>query len=124
VLAHGLHLKLSWLLFDHFLSLYFISQPYISCRQDKFWVKSFVGGMVPLLICWDSYLATEGGLIRFHIPKAVIHSKVTPIDTWMPPLSQISISSWRCPPYPYPSQLKISIYSHGHLAISPVLPHT
>jgi hypothetical protein len=47
----------------------------ISCRQDKFWVESFVGGLVSLLLHWGSCLATGGGLLRFHIPSVVNHNE-------------------------------------------------
>ena len=43
----------------------------ISCRQDKFWVKSFVGGFMSLLLHWGSYLVIGAGFFRFHIPNAV-----------------------------------------------------
>ena len=49
----------------------------------------------------------------------------SPLILWqMRTLSQVSISSWRWPSPPHPSQLHISIHFHGYLAISPVLPHT
>jgi hypothetical protein len=35
----------------------------ISCRQHKFGVESFVGGLVSLLLHRDSYLAKGGGLL-------------------------------------------------------------
>jgi hypothetical protein len=46
VLAHGMGLKLGQLLVGHSLSLCSIPLACISCSQDKFWVESFVGGLV------------------------------------------------------------------------------
>jgi hypothetical protein len=45
--------------------------PCISCRQDKFGVKSFVGRLVSLSLQWDSCLTAVGGLFRFSITTAV-----------------------------------------------------
>ena len=45
----------------------------IACRQEKFWVESFVGEMVsiaPLVF----FLDIAVGLFRFHIPKVVCDS--------------------------------------------------
>ena len=36
-------LKLCWLLVGYSLSLYPLPHPCVSCRQDTFWVESFVG---------------------------------------------------------------------------------
>jgi hypothetical protein len=47
---------------------------YIICRQDKFWVESFVGGLVSQSLHWSSCLATGFGFFRFHIPNVVSHS--------------------------------------------------
>jgi hypothetical protein len=52
-----------------------------------------------------------------------ITSKVTPIDSWVPPLSQVSITFIRWPSLPHICQLQISTHSHGHLAIS-LVPST
>jgi hypothetical protein len=71
VLAYGMGLNLCWLLFGHSLSLCSISSAYISCRQDKFGVKSFVGGLVSLSLHWGSCLAIGGDLFRFHISSAM-----------------------------------------------------
>ena len=42
------------------------------CRQDKFWVESFVGGLMSLSLHWGSCLDTGGA----------------PNDSWAHPLSQ------------------------------------
>jgi hypothetical protein len=85
-------LKLGQLLIGHSLSLYSISNLYISCRQYRFWVESFVG-LMSLFFLWSSYMAIGGGLFRFHIPNVVNHS----YDSSASPLSQVSVSSWRWP---------------------------
>jgi hypothetical protein len=45
--------------------------PYISYRQDKFWVESFMGGLVSLSLHWGFSLAIGNGLLRFHIPRSL-----------------------------------------------------
>ena len=49
-------LKLGQLLVGHSLSLCSIPCACISCRQDKFWVKSFVDGYVEGIV--DNYTVT------------------------------------------------------------------
>ena len=49
-------------------------------------------------------------------PMLWVTANVTHID------SQVSVSPWRCPLLPPPSVL--DFHFNGHLAISPVLPHT
>ena len=44
------------------------------CTQDKFWVESFVVGLVSLLHHWVSCLTIGGGLFKFHILSVVSHS--------------------------------------------------
>jgi hypothetical protein len=46
----------------------------ISCGQYTFGFESFVGGLVPILLHRGFWLATGGGLSRFHIPNDVSHS--------------------------------------------------
>jgi hypothetical protein len=72
--AYQVGLKLGWFLVDNSLSLCSILGPCISYRRDKFWVESFIGGFVSLLLYLDSCLATGGGLFRFHIPKVICHN--------------------------------------------------
>lgn len=105
MLADGTSLKLCQLLVGH--SLRFCSIPYTCTtgRQDKSWVENFVGALGSLLLHWCSCLPTGCGLIRFHTLNAV-----NPIDTWTHPLSQVSISSWRCPLTPYSHQMQIYIH--------------
>jgi hypothetical protein len=57
-----------------FLGLCSISCACISCRQDKFWVKSYVDGLLSLLLHLGSWLATGDGLLRFYISNVVSHS--------------------------------------------------
>ena len=47
------------------LSISAPSCPCISYRQDKFWVKSIVDGLVSLSLHWGACLATGGGFFRF-----------------------------------------------------------
>ena len=49
MLAHGIDLKLGWLLVSHSLTLCSLLRACISYRQVKFWVESFVGGLVSLI---------------------------------------------------------------------------
>ena len=56
-------------------------------------------------MCWCSYCSTgvpawlqRGGSFRLHIPMLWVTAKFTPIDSWAPPLSQVSGTSLRPPP--------------------------
>ena len=42
--------------------------------NNKFWVESFVGGLVSLLLHCNSYLATGGSLHTLHMCNALSHS--------------------------------------------------
>ena len=64
--------------------------------KDKVWFENFVGGLVYLSLHWHSFLGTGGGLFGFCFPSITSHSKITHIDSWVPNLSQVSVSSWRC----------------------------
>jgi hypothetical protein len=46
VIAHGMGLKYVWLSVGHSLSFCSISLAYITCRQDKLEVESFVGSLM------------------------------------------------------------------------------
>ena len=63
--GHGFQvgLVIGWLFLQSLLHLY----PWISFRQDNFWVKGFVGGLVSLSVLLGSCLATGGILFRFHV---------------------------------------------------------
>ena len=41
--------------------------PCITCKQDTFWVKGFVGELVFLSLYWKSCLATGSGHFKIHI---------------------------------------------------------
>jgi hypothetical protein len=69
VFANGMGLILDQLLVSHTLSLCSIPCACISCRQDKFWVESSVGGLVFLLLRWGSCLTTGGSLLRLSEPE-------------------------------------------------------
>jgi hypothetical protein len=74
-IAHGMDLKLGQLLVGHSLSLCSTPTPnLITCRQDKFWVESFVSGLVSLLLHRASRLARGGDLFRFYIQNIISHS--------------------------------------------------
>ena len=77
--------------------------PCISCRQDTFWVESFVSELLFLLLHWHSCLATRVGLFRLHIPNAVSLSWGYLIDSWEPSLSLVSDMTLRCTPTPQAS---------------------
>jgi hypothetical protein len=68
-LPHGIGLGWAshWLAFptNYAPSLY----PCISCRQNKFWVKGFVGGLVSSTFQWKSCLDTGGGHFSLCIPS-------------------------------------------------------
>ena len=76
-----------------FLQSLFHLCPYISFRQDKFWVKSFVGRLVSLSSiggpAWLQEVASSGSMS----PLLVVLAKVTHIELWEPPPSQISGTS-------------------------------
>ena len=93
-----------------------------SFRLEKFCEEGFVGVFVSLsLHCW-SFQAMGVGLLMFHITN-VIHSLGHPIDSWVPPLYQVSFSSWRFLPPPHLFKFKISFLSHDYRVLSPSL-HT
>jgi hypothetical protein len=97
-------LKLGQLLDGQFLNLCSIPCPCISCGPDRFWVEIFVGELVSLSLHWILAWLQEAGSI---CPILWVTAKVTPIDSWVPPLSQVSVLSWRCPPpSPHPCQLQ------------------
>ena len=57
-------------------------------------------------------------------PMLWLTVKVTPIDSWVPPLSQVSVSSWRCPHLPLLSVADFHSFSwpSSHLScLSPCL---
>jgi hypothetical protein len=99
---------------SHFLALAF---PCISYRQEKVWVRSFVDGLVFLLLLWVSCLATSGTLFRFHIPNLWVRAKFTPIESGMHPLFQVSVTLYRSALPLHLCQLQIYIHFHAHLAI-------
>jgi hypothetical protein len=61
--------------------------PSTSCRQDKFWIESFVGGFISTSLHWKSHLATGSGLFISFISPApyrqllLVSTKVTPKNT-------------------------------------------
>ena len=66
MLAHGIDLKLGWLLVSHSLTLCSLLRACISYRQVKFWVESFVGGLVSLSLTggptWLQEVASSGSI--------------------------------------------------------------
>jgi hypothetical protein len=76
----------------------------------------YCSGGIP---AWLQEVVSSGSMS----PMLWVTAKV-PIDSWAPPLSQVSVSSWGCPQSPCPFQVQIFIHYHGHLAFSPVPPHT
>ena len=62
---------------DYWLAIPFVTTPSLCFhfrRQNKFWVESFVGELVSLLLHWGYCLETGGGLLKFVISNVVIHS--------------------------------------------------
>ena len=66
--------------------LHLCKEVYISCRQDKFWVESFMGGLMSFSFQWGSCLATGG----FMSSLLGISVKMICIDSWKAPSSQVS----------------------------------
>ena len=90
VLAHEMGLQLG-LLVGHCLSLYSIPHTCIPCRQDKFWIESFVGELVSLLLHWRSFLHTGVVVFRFDIPQCCksqlrSHTLILPYSRSLSPL--------------------------------------
>jgi hypothetical protein len=71
-----------------------------SWKQDKFWVKGFIGGLLFLSLHWESCLATGGGHFKLCI---TVSAWVTLIESLKPPPCQVSGTSYL--------PLPISVYS-------------
>ena len=99
MLAYGIGFKLGELFVGHILSHCSIPHLFISCRQDKFWIESFMGELMSLLI------APLGFLLSYRsLPLQVPHTQCcesqlrsSPLNLGCLPLTQVSVSSWRCP---------------------------
>ena len=96
--------------------------PYISCKLDKFWVESFVGELVSYhsigVPAWLQEVASSSSIS----PMLWVPSKITPLilgNLFYPS----SLSLPRDAPQTH-RKVKISIHSHGYLAIPPVPLHT
>jgi hypothetical protein len=105
VFAHGMCL-LYRLLLDLSLSLFSILHPCISCRQNKFWAKILWVGWCPYrstgVSAWLQEVASSGSIS----PMLWGPVKVTPLIFWVPPLSQVSGMSSRCPHLPNPTSCR------------------
>jgi hypothetical protein len=114
-------LNLGQILVGHSLRLCSIPHTCIYCWWDKFLFESFVCMLVFLSLHWGSSLGTGDGLFLTVLWVTV---KVTPIDSWVPPLSKVSLlpSRWSLPPHP--QQILHPIHFHGYLAISSLLLHS
>lgn len=119
--AHRKSLKLGWISVGYFLSLCSLPCACISCREETFWIESFVGGFVPLLLHWGSYMATGSGLFMVHVPSVVGHSYG--LTHWSLNASLIpgTVSSWICHLTPHHVSCR---YPFIFMTIKPVLLHT
>lgn len=80
------------------------------CRQDKFWIEVFVGGLVSLLLYWKSSLATGG-----HPHRLPANSPIP--DLWyIPNLSPSCFCSFSW------LSLFCSIYIRYNLVLFPYIP--
>ena len=124
VLAHGMDLKLGQLLVGPSLSLCSIPCACILVNRIHF-------GLKVLWVDWCLYYSTgvpawlqkvisSGSIAQMLWVTAMVKS----IDCWVPPLYKVSVLYCRCLVPSRPHQMQISILFHGHIAISPVLPHT
>ena len=132
--AKGMSLKFCQLLVGCSLSLYSISCPWISCRQDKFWVETFVGGLVSQFLHWGVCLFTGGNLFRFLTQMLWVTAKGIPI--WFLGTSLIPGPCLVLEMVPISSSLLVadfylcswsSIYlfcPSPHLILKPSLPYT
>lgn len=92
MLGHEIGLNLGHLLIRHSPSLCFIPNPCNSCGHSKFLVITFLGGLVLLLIHQAFFLDTRDRLPRLHASNVVSQSYGQPlVDSWAPPLSQVSL---------------------------------
>ena len=98
--------------------------PEFLVNRIHFALKVSRGGCCPCYPTGDPAWLQEVASSCSIPPILWVTAKVTPIDSWVPPFSQVSVSSWRCPSASHHCQLQTSIHSHGHLAISPVSTHT
>ena len=81
-----------WLAF----SLYSIPLICISCREDKFWVESFVGRLVSLSLHWGFLPGYRRWPLHVPYPQCFESQlRIFTLILWET-LSQVSVSSWRC----------------------------
>ena len=66
--------------------------PCISCRQDKFWIESFVGGLVSLLLHWVSFSEYRSWPFQDSYPQSSVSQLRSP-----PQLRDV-VSSTTSPP--------------------------
>lgn len=123
MLAHGMGLKMGWWLAIPSLSATFPMPAFLTYRINL--------GLKVLCIdrclycssgvpAWLQDMASSGSIS----PMRWVTDKVTPIDSWVPPLYQVPALSSGCLS-PTPScQLQISIHSNVHMDTSPVPVHT
>ena len=115
----------SW--FGCWFSILLVTAPALClpfCRQNKFWVESFVGELCLYCSTGVSAWLQEVACSASKSSMLWFTAKVTPIDSCAHPLYQDSVSSWRYSPPLHPCQRQISIHFHGHLATSSVLSQT
>lgn len=61
---YGMCCKLGQSLVGYYVNIYSI----LYCKQDKFWIESFVVGLISPSFLWMPYLATRNEHFRLHIP--------------------------------------------------------
>lgn len=118
------HLPMGCLLVSYFLSVCSLHHVCITCTKYKFWFESFVCELISIV---PLKFLSGYRMWPLHIPYGQCSEStamVTPIDSWVPLLSKVSVWSRRCHSPLHPAQLKISIHFHDHQVISSVVTHT
>ena len=108
-------LKLGPLLVGHSLSLCAIPSP----DRTNLGLKVLWVGWCPCCCVGLTTQLQEVASSGSRSSMLFITAKATPIDSWMPFLSQVSILSYRChSPLPHPHQLQMYIPFHFHAHLS------
>jgi hypothetical protein len=126
VLDHRMSLKLSLLFVGHSLGLCCIPTPTFNLDRIKFvsmtlWVCLFHYHSTGVPDCLQAVASSDS---ISPSPMLCVTAKVTAIDSWVPPLSQVFVTSWRCLPPSQHCHLHNFTNSHGHLEVFVVPLHT
>ena len=61
---------------------FFFFCPWISFRQEQFWIRKIDSGLITLSPHWGPCLSTGLGLFRFPLPLLGISTKIIPTESW------------------------------------------